>query len=75
MPYEPDPCEKALESARRKIEVLPTHSSNRKAILDFSDFCFSEGLGTRRVVKYLYTLATIAQWLPEEFDKATRPDI
>jgi site-specific recombinase XerD len=75
MPYEPDSCETALKSSRKKIESLPIPISNRKAILDFSDFCFSEGLGIRRVVKYLYTLATIAQWLPEEFDKVTRPDI
>jgi len=38
-------------------------------------FVSQKGLVQVRVVKYLYTLATIAQWLPEEFNKVTRLDI
>lgn len=49
--------------------------SNRKAILDFSDFCFSEGLSPPRVLKYLCILSNIAKWLPKEFAKVTRADI
>lgn len=64
-----------MENTRKKISKLPIPESNCKAILDFSDFCFSEGLSTRRVVKYLYTLAVIAKWLPKEFVKVKRPDI
>lgn len=70
-----DPCEKSLEYAKRKVETLPVSSGNRKAILDFSDSCFSEGLSTRRVLKYLYTLARIATWVPKEFPETTREDI
>lgn len=67
-----DPCEKSLENAKKKVETLPVSSGNRKAILDFSDSCFSEGLSTRRVLKYLYTLAQIATWVPKEFPETTR---
>ncbi len=49
--------------------------SNRKAILDFSDFCFSEGLSPLRVLKYLCILSNIAKWLPKESVKVTRADI
>lgn len=68
-------CERALGYAKRKVEMLPVSSGNRKAILDFSDSCFSEGLSTRRVLKYLYTLAQIATWVPKEFSETTREDI
>jgi len=75
MTYDPSSWEKALEKARKKISTLPVADSNRQAILKFSEFCFSEGLSTRRVIKYLYTLAVIAKWLPKEFVKVDRSDI
>jgi len=68
-------CERALGAAKKKVEMLPVSANNRKAILDFSDSCFSEGLSTRRVLKYLYTLARIATWVPKEFPEITRQDI
>ena len=75
MSGEPKSWEMVLENVKKKISKLPIPESNRKAILEFSDFCFSEGLGTRRVIKYLYTLAVIARWLPKEFEGVKRPDI
>jgi len=75
MHCEPDPCERALANAKKKVGVLSAPSSNRKAIIDFSDFCFSEGLSPPRVLKYLCILSNIAKWLPKEFVKVTRADI
>ena len=75
MPYDPKSWEVALENTRKKISKLPIPECNCKAILEFSDFCLSEGLSIRRVIKYLYTLAVIAKWLPKEFEKVERPDI
>jgi len=64
-----------LENARRRVSHLDAPCSNRKAILAFYDFCFSEGLGIKRVLKYVSTLSQIAKMFPKEFDKATRPDV
>ena len=59
----------------KKISKLSIPRSNHKAILDFTDFCFTEGLSTRRVLKYLYTLRTISLRFTKEFHKANREDI
>lgn len=75
MHHELGPYENELENIKKKIDVLSVPRCNRKAVLDFSEFCFSEGLSTRRVLKYLYTLSNIARWLPKEFVKVTREDI
>jgi integrase/recombinase XerD len=75
MPNEPDEWERSLQHARKKVEQLPILGSNRKAILDFSEFCFSEGLSIRRVIKYLYMLTTITKWLPKDFVQVNRQDI
>jgi integrase/recombinase XerD len=75
MSYNLEIEERALESARRKIQALPVSDTNKKAILDFSESCFSEGLSTKRVIKYLYTLAILAKWLPMDFVQVNRKDI
>jgi len=67
--------EKALDRVTKKVESLPVPPSSRKAILAFSDHCFSSGLSVRRVIKYLYTLANIAQRLPQSFEDADRHTI
>jgi site-specific recombinase XerD len=75
MPYNPWNEERALESAKRKIQALPVLDTNKKAILDFSESCFSEGLSIKRVIKYLYTLAILAKWLPMDFVQVSRQDV
>jgi len=66
---------KRLENARERIRQLAAPSTNRKAILAFADFCFSEGLSTRRVLKYLSSLSHIATMVPKQFNKVARQDI
>jgi len=75
MPGGRDPWRRRIENVKKKILQLAIPGSNRKAILEFSDFCFSDGLSARRVLKYLSTLSSIAGLLPKEFSKSTRADI
>lgn len=48
---------------------------NQKLILNFINYCFSEGIGDQRALKYLSTLKIIANALPTDFDKATEGEI
>ena len=49
--------------------------ANQKLILYFVNYCFSEGIGEHRVLKYLSTLKIIAKSLSTDFDKATEEEI
>lgn len=66
---------KRVDAARERIRDLPIPAANRRSILAFSDSCFAEGLSSRRVLKYLATLSTIATLFPKDFTAATRADI
>jgi len=70
-----DAYERALARAKRKLAELPIPAGNRRAVLEFSDSCFSQGLSSRRVLKYVYTLGKIAGWLAKDFQQVTRADI
>ena len=67
--------ERQLENAKKRVDRLDTSPGNQKAILDFADFCFAEGLSVRRVIKYITTLCTLSKRLSKEFHDITRADI
>ena len=48
---------------------------NRKAILDFCDYCFAEGLTVDRVEHYARILKKTAEILRKDFREATKEDI
>jgi site-specific recombinase XerD len=48
---------------------------NKELILNFIDYCFSEGLGKHRILKYITTLKYIAQSFQIGFEEATETDI
>jgi len=50
-------------------------STNRKLILNFLNYCFSEGIGENRTLKYLSTLKIVAKSISIDFDMATEDDI
>jgi len=75
MPSRPDAYERQLANAKKRVKELPIPTTSRKAILDFTDYCFAEGLSLRRVIKYLYTLMNLARRLHRGFHKLTRADI
>jgi len=72
---EEDPCVKAVERKMQKISKLPISPANKKAILEFGNSCFTEGLSARRVLKYLVTMQQLAQMLQIDFPAAKRNDI
>lgn len=66
---------KLLENSIRRLRQSELSGRNKEIILDFHDYCFSLGLSTRRVLKYLCCLPKLARWLDRDFDKATKRDI
>lgn len=70
-----DVCEKVVIRRIEKIKKMAMPETNRKAILDFAEACYTEGLSARRVLKYLCTLPNISNMLKMEFINAKRTDI
>jgi len=64
-----------LELVLKRIKESPISENNKKTIIRFHDNCFSEGLSTARVVRYLYDLIKIENWLGKDFEHAGMEDI
>lgn len=65
-----------LHDAEQKIDAQnPISARNALLIRRFEQYCFSEGLGKARVVKYLQSLKKLAEWFGKDFDKADRADV
>ncbi|MBI4019944.1 MAG: tyrosine-type recombinase/integrase [Candidatus Aenigmarchaeota archaeon] len=65
-----------IERKLRKIKNCKSISAKNKAlIVKFSEYCFSTGLGSLRVLKLISHAYTIAEMLNKDFDKCTRSDI
>jgi site-specific recombinase XerD len=63
---------------KRRIEMIRKSEQicqeNKEDMLRFSEYCFAEGLGKPRVLKYLYHLQFLATWLRKPFRSATKDD-
>jgi site-specific recombinase XerD len=57
------------------VENFAITERNKELIVDFIDYCFSEGLGEHRIVKYITTLKYISLSLQIDFEKTTERDI
>jgi len=66
---------KRMEYALKTLENKGISEENKKLIRKFVNHCLSEGIGKLRVVKYIYTLAKLAEKLEKDFDKATEEDL
>jgi integrase/recombinase XerD len=66
-----------LDTKKRldSFKLADISTANKKLILSFVNYCFSEGLSEHRVLKYLFTLKKIAKYIPSDFDKATEEEI
>jgi len=67
--------ERKLERGRQLIQESDFSPANKRAILDFTDFCFSEGLSVARVEKYLGHVKCLALLVKKDFADATREDL
>ncbi len=65
-------------NTKKRLEYLKNEiisKANQKLILNFVNYCFSEGIGEQRGLKYLSTLKIIAKSLPTDLDKATEEEL
>ncbi|MBI3190521.1 tyrosine-type recombinase/integrase [archaeon] len=67
--------EQHLKSALKRIETFKTSERNKKTILKFSDYLFSEGLSKARIIKYISHLKKISELIKKDFEEAGREDI
>jgi integrase/recombinase XerD len=49
--------------------------ANKRAILQFKEDSFAEGISPGRVARYLWDLKTLSSWLNLEFERAKKDDI
>lgn len=63
----------------RQVSLLNEDKSvseaNKKLILKFCEFAFSQGISTGRVVRYLFDLRVLAGFLGKNFEDANKEDI
>lgn len=59
----------------KSLEKSNVSAVNKELIAFFADYCFTEGLGEHRVLKYISTLKNIALSLNLDFDKADEKEI
>ena len=56
-------------------ESKVTSEKNKKLILDFSEFCVTDGLSFERVEHYLRILKKIGEIFCKSFEEATKADV
>lgn len=64
--------DRALKNIKYNEKIT---TKNKKLIVKFHEFCFMEALSIGRVVRYMYDLRKIAEWIKVDFEKAKREDI
>lgn len=64
--------ERTLENIKNSKEVS---RKNKKLIIDFHDFCFSEGLSVSKIERYLYDLFRFAKSMEKDLNKTTKRDM
>lgn len=67
--------ERKLKGRLASIHKSSFSICNKRAILDFADYCFSEGLSVPRVEKYVGHLKRLASLFGKDFARATRGDL
>jgi len=68
--------EKELERMIEKIKKdKKITNKNRRAIVDFLDYCRANGMSVSRLLRYAHTLRKLSAVLKKDFKEATRRDI
>ncbi|MBI2076272.1 MAG: site-specific integrase [Candidatus Aenigmarchaeota archaeon] len=67
--------EQGLKSTLKRIGNFKTSEQNKKTILKFCDYLFSEGLSRARVIKYISHLKKISELVKKDFEDADREGI
>ena len=65
-----------LENELKRLqEATDISEKNKKAILDFNNFCFSSGIGRSKNQRYVFDLKKLARYLNKDFEDCKRQDI
>ena len=67
--------ESRLASALKSLDRAAIPLKNKTLIIKFKDHSLTLGLSKARVIKYIYYLIKVAQWLGRDFETASRSDI
>lgn len=67
--------DRKLEVVMKRIKTEHVSKQNQEIILKFHDFGFSTGLSKKRIIKYMYSLIKIAQWLNVPLENASKDEI
>ena len=67
--------ERMFEATVHTMHASKITDMNKKQIEKFYNFCYANGIGKPRVIKYVRTLRQLAEWLKKDFEKATKQDI
>ena len=64
-----------LEIRLKKLKNSSLSDRNKELILEFHNYCFAEGLSISRVLRYIYCLDKVCQWLDKDLDKVEKKDM
>lgn len=67
--------ERKLQREQAAVDRAALSRENKRAIHDFADYCFSEGLSVPRVEKYVRHLRYLAGLLDKDFSAVLRGDL
>ena len=67
--------DRKFEATVRMMFASKITEQNKKQIEKFYNFCYANGIGKPRVIKYVRTLRQLAEWLKKDFDKVTKQDV
>ncbi|WP_292387987.1 tyrosine-type recombinase/integrase, partial [Methanosarcina sp. UBA5] len=65
----------SLQKRLESLNAAAISDTNKKLILDFVDYCFTEGLSQHRILKYISALKMIALKIQLDFDKIEKRDL
>ena len=65
----------SLQKRLESLNAAAISDTNKKLILDFVDYCFTEGLSQHRILKYISALKMIALKTQLDFDKIEKKDL
>ncbi len=67
--------QKRLDRTLEKIRESGIPEQNKKDIVDFHNFCFSQGIGAAKIHRYVFDIHKIATFLNKDFKDWDRKDI
>lgn len=66
---------RSLETMIKRINNSNLPKNTKRLLLEFSDYCFAEGLALPTIIKYLFCLKNIARWANKDLDKTDKKDM